>query len=48
VTDDETALQVYQQVKVRLIATIPQMTSSWELSESAVRAEIERAVAARG
>ena len=48
VTDDETALQVYQQVKVRLIATIPQMTSHWELSESEVRAEIERVVAARG
>ena len=49
VTDDETALQVYyQDVKVRLIATIPQLTNSWELNEAAVRAEIERLVAGRG
>ena len=48
VTDDETALQVYQGVNVRLIATIPQLTDSWELSEAAVRAEIERLVAGGG
>ena len=47
VADDATALQVYQEVKVRLIATIPQTANCWELSESAVRAEIERVLAAR-
>lgn len=47
VAGDETALQVYQEVKVRLIATIPQMSNNWVLSEPDVRDEIERALAAR-
>lgn len=48
VAGDETALEVYQQVKDRLIATIPQKTNGWTLSESAARAEIERVLAVRG
>lgn len=43
--DAGTALQVYQEVKRDLVATIP-MESSWELSEAQVRAAIDRASAA--
>lgn len=43
--DDETALRVYQVVKARLMATLPQDAKEWSISGVALLAEIERAAA---